>query len=108
MLRDAVVERDGAVSLHVQLRNAIAANIRAEKLAVGDRLPSERELQRQFELSRMTVRQALADLARSGMVYSKPGKGTFVAPRQVQRSWLASYLARLGPSVWFRGRFKAS
>jgi DNA-binding FadR family transcriptional regulator len=46
----------------------------------GDRLPSERELAGQLRVSRMTLREALADLQRAGYVESRRGRrgGTFV------------------------------
>jgi GntR family transcriptional regulator len=42
------------------------------------RLPSERDLSREFKVSRITVRQALADLTQHGHVYTRVGKGTYV------------------------------
>ncbi|MCM1011084.1 PLP-dependent aminotransferase family protein [Brevibacterium sp. XM4083] len=46
--------------------------------SAGDRLPSSRELVRQYEASPVTVQKALASLARRGLVESRPGVGTFV------------------------------
>ncbi len=45
------------------------------QLSPGDRLPSERELAERFELSRMTVRDALRVLESSGLVEIKVGAG---------------------------------
>ena len=47
-------------------------------LSAGDRLLSETELCREHEVSRQTVRQALAVLEREGAVFRKRGSGTFV------------------------------
>lgn len=52
--------------------------IQAGEYAAHQRLPSERELSVEFEVSRITVRQALADLAQQGHVYTRVGKGTYV------------------------------
>lgn len=79
------LEKNGSVSLHIQIRNLIANEIRSGRYEAGDRLPSERELTGHFEVSRMTVRLALADLARSGLIYTAPGKGTFVAQPPLSR-----------------------
>jgi GntR family transcriptional regulator len=49
------------------------------ELEPNDRLPSERELCQQYGISRITVRQALSELAQAGLVYSSVGKGTYVA-----------------------------
>ena len=46
---------------------------------VGDRLPGERELARQFEVSRPIVRDALKALEARGLVATRPGGGTYVA-----------------------------
>ena len=46
--------------------------------ASGERLPSELQLAAQYSLSRVTVRRALAGLARDGVIRKLPGAGTFV------------------------------
>ena len=51
----------------------------------GDPLPSEAELCERFSVSRMTVRQALAELTNDGLVERRRGQGTFVAHRPVHR-----------------------
>lgn len=49
----------------------------SEAFKAGDRLPSERELAEQFQVSRVTVRQALSVLQAMGVVESRVGDGTF-------------------------------
>lgn len=71
--------RRSPVPLYYQLAAAIRERIRAGTLAAGEQLPAERELAERAGISRMTARQALADLARSGDVVSRHGVGTFVA-----------------------------
>jgi GntR family transcriptional regulator len=51
----------------------------------GAPLPSEAELCERFSVSRMTVRQALQELANDGLVERRRGQGTFVAHRPVHR-----------------------
>jgi GntR family transcriptional regulator len=51
----------------------------------GDRLPSEAELCEQFEVSRMTARQAMQLVATEGLVERRRGAGTFVRARPVPR-----------------------
>jgi GntR family transcriptional regulator len=58
----------------------------------GSPVPPERELARQYETSRTTVRQALAELVVEGRLLRMQGKGTFVAkPKVAQVLELASY-----------------
>ncbi|MEM9044758.1 MAG: FCD domain-containing protein [Pseudomonadota bacterium] len=48
-------------------------------LRPGDRLPSERDLAEKMDVSRPTLREALAELEEKGLVVARPGGGTFVA-----------------------------
>jgi DNA-binding FadR family transcriptional regulator len=57
----------------------LAADIRAGRLAPGERLPSERELARRLAVGRASVREALAALALEGVLETRPGSGSFVA-----------------------------
>jgi DNA-binding FadR family transcriptional regulator len=61
-----------------QIAQRLADDIRAGVLAPGERLPSERELARTFEVSRASVREALASLQLQGVVETRHGAGTFV------------------------------
>jgi DNA-binding FadR family transcriptional regulator len=62
-----------------QVADRIAADIRAGRLAPGERLPSERELARRLEVGRASVREAIASLQVAGMIETRPGSGSFVA-----------------------------
>ena len=58
----------------------------------GDRLPSERELASRHGVARMTVRGAIDQLVRDGLVHRVHGQGTFVSePRIAQSSSLTSF-----------------
>lgn len=48
------------------------------ELRSGDRLPTEREMAEQFQVSRTAVREALKILAQKGLVDMRPGRGTIV------------------------------
>ena len=73
-------------SLHHQLRHALAARINACELAAGDLLPAERQLAEDFGVARSVVRQALAGLARDGLIVSDYPRGYRVlGPRRARR-----------------------
>ena len=76
---DLVLER-GSQPLHVTIAEQLAAAIASGKLAPGMRLPPERQFAESLGVSRMTVRQALGDLERDGLLRRVVGRagGTFV------------------------------
>ncbi|XOK59419.1 GntR family transcriptional regulator [Paenibacillus elgii] len=64
--------------LYVQIQEHFKQLISSGKLADGDRIPSEKELIARFNVSRITVANALAQLAKDGWIYRIPGRGSFV------------------------------
>jgi GntR family transcriptional repressor for pyruvate dehydrogenase complex len=54
--------------------------IKAGEIEVGGQLPPEHEMASAFGVSRPVVREALGRLRAMGLVFSRPGRGTFVAP----------------------------
>jgi len=70
--------------LYYQIEQQILEEIHQGRLKPGDRLPSEPELSRRFGVSRITIRRALKDLSQQGIIYSRQGKGTFVAQTRIR------------------------
>ncbi len=68
-----------AVPLYSQVRERLRERIVDGTYAPQARLPSESEIGTLFKVSRITVRQALGDLQKEGVIVKVPGKGTFVA-----------------------------
>jgi len=62
----------------------IVERIVAGTLGEGDRLPSEHEFCRMFEVSRPVVREALARLRADGIIESRQGSGSYVRRRPVR------------------------
>src|ERR1041384_5455915 len=66
--------------------DAVADRLRSEILAgrlpAGSRLPSERELSLALGVNRLTLRASLARLEAIGLVATRHGAGTLVAPRR--------------------------
>jgi GntR family transcriptional regulator len=79
-----MLNKASSIPLHVQLANVLREQVNRHELGPNDRLPSERELCQQYGISRITVRQALSELAQAGLVYSSVGKGTYVAEAAYQ------------------------
>ena len=80
-----LLSKNAPVPLYLQVKNMLEAEIQAGTYSQDDRLPSERELCERFGVSRMTARQALKELERAGLVFSRVGKGTFVSGPKIDQ-----------------------
>jgi GntR family transcriptional regulator len=81
-------DRRSGVPLYLQLASAIRQRIERKNLPEGSLLPSLRELQGEFGVSRITVRQAMDRLEREGLISRQKGRGTFVISNGAERHWL--------------------
>ncbi len=92
---DQPLVRDSAVPLYQQIKNKLLQDIESGVLEPHTQLPSERKLVEQFDVSRITVRQALSELVQQGYLYTKPSKGFFVAeqPQPYELNVLLSFTA---------------
>lgn len=71
--------RQGRGPRYQQLHRHIAAAIRAGTLVPNDQLPPERELAQRADISRVTVRKAVAQLVAEGLIEQRQGAGSFVS-----------------------------
>lgn len=69
---------DSALPLFARIEADLRKRILANLLPPGSKLPSEAELEVEFGVSRITVRQALAELNAGGLIEKVNGKGSFV------------------------------
>lgn len=74
-----------ATPLYKQLEQKLQKEIESGERPAGSRLPTENELSERYNVSRVTVRKALAGLSELGYLDRKSGKGTFVAEKKFQR-----------------------
>jgi DNA-binding GntR family transcriptional regulator len=79
------VDRSSPVPLYYQLAQQLEQAIATGQLNAGDRLENELDLAERFGLSRPTVRQAIQELVRKGLLVRKRGVGTQVVHGQVTR-----------------------
>ncbi len=70
---------DSASPLYHQLMQRLRDDVGRGVYPVGSRIPTEHELEGLYQVSRVTVRRALAELTAEGLLERKQGKGTFVA-----------------------------
>lgn len=75
-----------AASKHERVRKHVEQMI-TQGLSPHEKVPTERELAETLEVNRQTVRRALDDLEREGVVYRKQGAGTFVSAAQISKSF---------------------
>ncbi|HWV08923.1 MAG: GntR family transcriptional regulator [Pseudomonas sp.] len=97
------------VPLYSQLKELLRTRILDGTYPPHSRMPSESELGKAFDVSRITVRQALGDLQKEGLIFKIHGKGTFVAkPKAFQNvstlQGLAESMTQMGYEVLNRLR----
>ncbi|CAB1066094.1 hypothetical protein D1BOALGB6SA_10893 [Olavius sp. associated proteobacterium Delta 1] len=81
--KTTLIQRDNAIPLYYQLETILRRKIFAGKFSREKPLPSEDTLAAEYEVSRITVRQALAPLEQEGLVIRQRGRGTFVSGKGV-------------------------
>ncbi|MBM7600017.1 GntR family transcriptional regulator [Virgibacillus halotolerans] len=85
------MDKKNKVPLYLQLMDDLIKKIKTQQYLENEKLPSERELCDIYELSRITIRQALQELEREGYIYKLHGKGTFVASKSYNQNLVKLY-----------------
>ncbi len=80
-----MLDSKAATPLYVQLIEILERQITFGELEVGERLPSESELAKLYGVSIITVRNAVGELCKRGLLERKQGKGTFVRKAKFMR-----------------------
>lgn len=73
--------RDNGIPYYRQLIDIIQQQIEKGILQEGEQIASETELSATYQVNRHTIRQAVSELCRCGVLYKLKGRGTFVARR---------------------------
>ena len=76
------IDIDDPTPIYAQLDRAIRFAIAVERLRVGDRLPTVRQLAVDLKINANTVAKVYAELERAGILETRRGAGTFVRARQ--------------------------
>lgn len=84
MLSNRLQQRT-VVPLYRQLKDKVLSDISSGELAEGAKIPTEVELSELYNISRVTVRNAIKELVDEGYLVKKQGKGTFVCLPKIER-----------------------
>lgn len=75
------------VPLYIQVASVMRRRIETKQWLPGQKISTLVELEREFEVARVTIRQAIDILREEGLLHSQQGRGTFVAETPVSRYW---------------------
>jgi GntR family transcriptional regulator len=89
MSETTVLQKNSPKPLYVQLQELLRAEIVAGTYGYSGMIPSELELSRRFEISRMTARAVDTQLVNEGLLHRVQGKGTFVVEPKIEAHSLA-------------------
>jgi GntR family transcriptional regulator len=81
-------DADSRVPRYLQVASVLRRRIRDGHWAVGDKMATLEELEREFNVARVTVRQAIELLQGEGLVKSYQGRGTFVTKALENDRWM--------------------
>ena len=73
------LDRKSTRFLHTQLKDLLVTQLRDRTFKPGDKMPSEEQLAKTYQINRATIRRALRDLIVEGLIYRVPATGTFVS-----------------------------
>jgi GntR family transcriptional regulator len=77
------INRDSPIPAYYQIALAIRNRILQQEWEIGQRIPSETELAKLYGVSRVTMRQAIAELVKDGVLERKRGSGTFINQKPI-------------------------
>ena len=84
MSTDIIISNASDKPIYEQITSQIKNLIIGGKLQEGDALPSMRLLAKELRISVITTKRAYEDLERDGFIETVPGKGSFVAHRNME------------------------
>lgn len=79
-----IISNNSSIPIYEQIKNAIKHAILKDELNNEDMLPSVRNLANELNISFLTVKRAYDDLEKEGYIKTVQGKGSFVAPKNLE------------------------
>lgn len=79
-----LIDNKSGLPIYDQICSQIKAQIISGSLQSDEALPSIRNLAKDLRISVITTKRAYEELEREGFIYTVPGKGSFVAPKNTQ------------------------
>ena len=98
-----VINKDSFIPQYHQLKSIVLNQIKSGRLKPGDKIPSESQLCKEYNISKITTGKAISESSAEGLLYRIQGKGTFLSPEKpLQRTGLIGILAREldKPYIW--------
>lgn len=78
------IDSSSKIPVYLQIAHDFRHKIMTSKMHAHEQLPSVRSLARELGINPNTVQKAYAELKKDELIYSKPGKGEFVAENQAK------------------------
>jgi GntR family transcriptional regulator len=85
------IDKKSPLPIYYQLEQAILDKISHGEWSPGSAISSERELSESLGISRMTIRQAISELVKEGVLYTEKGRGTFVTQPRIEQTGIMSF-----------------
>ena len=79
-----IISNNSSAPIYEQIENAIKEAIFSNELKEEDMLPSVRNLANELKISFLTVKKAYDELEQAGFIKTVQGKGSFVAPKNLE------------------------
>ena len=84
MCLNIIISNSSDIPIFKQIKNAIKEDICNDELLEEEALPSVRVLANDLKISFLTVKRAYDELEQEGFIKTIPGKGSFVAPKNLE------------------------
>ncbi len=98
-----IISKDSFIPQYHQLKSIVLNQIKSGRLKPGDKIPSESQLCKEYNISKITTGKAISELSAEGLLYRIQGKGTFLSPEKLhQRTGLLGLIVRdlKEPYIW--------